>query len=393
MPVASKPWSLAGALSPALLLASSLTFLLMVSCGETGPRPATGTSGPDGSGPASSLATPAATTPAPASPGARPALTEGTSPTPATNITATPTVGQGVAPQAEPTGTPGVLHGGDPMREAEALVDAGDLIGLTFTAVERALMLPEVSERLDAYLKLRDYELDNRVPPSLFFQPLPAGAELGSDSKPPLWSEPDEIERPANLEDLAFYSVAQLGYLVRTRQVTSSELTEMYLTRLKRFGPKLEAVITLTEEKALEQARKADVEISNGLYRGTLHGIPYGAKDLFSVAGYETTWGATPYKDQMLDETATVVRKLEEAGAVLVAKLSLGALALGDVWFDGRTRNPWNTQQGSSGSSAGPAAPVSAGLVPFALGSETLGSIVSRRRASASLGSGRPSEP
>src|SRR5690606_30513247 len=168
-----------------------------------------------------------------------------------------------------------------------------------------------------------------------------------------------------------------LAVLIRTRQVTPGELTRMYLDRLKRHGPTLEAVVTLTEERALEQAARMDAEIAAGRYRGPLHGIPWGAKDLLATRGYRTTFGAKPYEDQVIDMDATVVRKLDEAGAILVAKLTLGALAQGDVWYGGRTRNPWNLEQGSSGSSAGSAASTVAGLVPFAIGTETLGSIVS----------------
>jgi Asp-tRNA(Asn)/Glu-tRNA(Gln) amidotransferase A subunit family amidase len=184
-------------------------------------------------------------------------------------------------------------------------------------------------------------------------------------------------ELPDDLEDLAFWSVRDLAELIRTRQVTSAQLTRMYLERLKKHGPTLECVITLTEQRALESAARADAEIAAGRYRGLLHGIPYGAKDLLAVEGYKTTWGAEPYRDQMIDETATVVKKLDEAGAVLVAKLTLGALAWGDVWYGGMTKNPWNLEQGSSGSSAGSASSTSAGLVAFAIGTETWGSIVS----------------
>jgi Asp-tRNA(Asn)/Glu-tRNA(Gln) amidotransferase A subunit family amidase len=188
---------------------------------------------------------------------------------------------------------------------------------------------------------------------------------------------PVNVSVPEDLEELAFYSVAELAELIRTRRITSTQLTTMYLERLKRLGPQLECVVTLTEDLALEQARRADEELEAGKYRGPLHGIPYGAKDLLAVQGYPTTWGAAPYKDQVFNENATVVKLLEEAGAVLVAKLTLGALAWGDVWFGGKTRNPWNLEQGSSGSSAGSAASTAAGLVPFAIGSETWGSIVS----------------
>ena len=168
-----------------------------------------------------------------------------------------------------------------------------------------------------------------------------------------------------------------LAELLRTKQVTSVELTAMYLDRLKRHGPTLECVVSLTEERAMESARRADAEIAKGKYRGPLHGMPYGAKDLLAVKGTKTTWGAMPYRDQVIDDTATVIRKLDDAGAVLVVKTTLGALAWGDVWFGGMTRNPWNTEKGSSGSSAGSASATAAGLVPFAIGTETWGSIVS----------------
>ena len=190
------------------------------------------------------------------------------------------------------------------------------------------------------------------------------------------WAPPD-VERPADDEALAFMTVAELASLLKSGQVTSRELTELCLARMRRYDLVLEAVVTLTEERARRAAARADEEIAAGNWRGPLHGIPYGAKDLLAVRGYPTTWGATPYQRQMIDEDAAVVAKLDAAGAVLVAKLTLGALAWGDVWFGGTTKNPWNIEEGSSGSSAGPGAAVAAGLVPFAIGSETLGSIVS----------------
>ncbi|TFG99920.1 MAG: amidase, partial [Calditrichales bacterium] len=182
---------------------------------------------------------------------------------------------------------------------------------------------------------------------------------------------------PENRDELAFYSIPQLANLIRTKQISSVELTTFYLDRLKKFDEKLHCVITLTEELALQQAARADAEIKAGTYRGLLHGIPYGIKDLFAVKEYKTTWGAMPYKDQTIPIDAEVVNKLRDAGAVLVAKLTMGALAWGDVWFGGKTRNPWDLEQGSSGSSAGSASATAAGLVPFAIGTETWGSIVS----------------
>ncbi|HYW73021.1 MAG TPA: amidase, partial [Pyrinomonadaceae bacterium] len=183
-----------------------------------------------------------------------------------------------------------------------------------------------------------------------------------------------------SVEDLAFATVPQLAELIRTRKVTSVELTKMYLDRLKKYGPKLLCVVTLTEDLAMQQAQAADDDLKRGKYRGPLHGIPWGAKDLFATKGIKTTWGAEPYRDQVIDYDATVVERLREAGAVLVAKLSMGALAQGARWFAGVTRNPWNPNEdrnGSSGSSAGPASATAAGLVGFSIGTETLGSIVS----------------
>jgi Asp-tRNA(Asn)/Glu-tRNA(Gln) amidotransferase A subunit family amidase len=182
---------------------------------------------------------------------------------------------------------------------------------------------------------------------------------------------------PADLEELAFLPVTELAELVRRRKVTSTQLTEMYLDRIRKYDPVLKAVITVTEDRARAQARTADEEIARGRYRGPLHGIPWGAKDLLAVKGYKTTWGAGPYRDQVIDADATVVQRLDEAGAVLIAKLTLGELAQGDIWFGGTTKNPWNVAQGSSGSSAGPASATAAGLVGFSIGTETLGSISS----------------
>ncbi|HYC40051.1 MAG TPA: amidase, partial [Chitinophagaceae bacterium] len=191
------------------------------------------------------------------------------------------------------------------------------------------------------------------------------------------WDVPTNVTLPANRNELAFYSIPQLASLIATRKISSLELTKFFLERLKKWGDTLECVITLTEELALQQARQADQELSEGYYRGPLHGIPYGLKDLFAVKGYRTTWGTTPYKDQVIDEDAFVYQQLRKAGAVLCAKLSLGSLAFNNKWFGGETKNPWNLKQGSSGSSAGSAAATVAGLLPFSIGTETLGSIVS----------------
>jgi Asp-tRNA(Asn)/Glu-tRNA(Gln) amidotransferase A subunit family amidase len=257
------------------------------------------------------------------------------------------------------------------------IASAEQLIGLTFSSAERDSMIDDLADNLESYQNLRAVELDNSVPPSIQFNPIPIGFEVPHGESRLVAGPPSIEDAPSDAEELAFYAVRDLSELIRTRKITSTELTKLYLARLKEFGPKLECVITLTEELALEQARKADEEIAAGNYRGYLHGIPYGAKDLLAVKGYKTTWGAEPYKDQIRNETATVVTKLEEAGAVLVAKLTLGALAWGDVWYGGMTRNPWDLEQGSSGSSAGSASATAAGLVAFAIGTETWGSIVS----------------
>lgn len=251
------------------------------------------------------------------------------------------------------------------------------LIGLEFSPAERDSMIEGLEEHAESYAALRGVEIDNSVPPALRFSVLTPQDVLKPRANPSVPIPTVTVERPGDPSELALMSVLQLSELLRTRRVTSTELTMTYLDRLKQFGDSLECVVTLTEDLALEQARRADEEIAAGTYRGPLHGIPYGIKDLFAVEGYPTTWGAAPYSEQVRDETATVARKLEDAGAVLVAKLTLGALAWGDVWFGGMTRNPWNLEQGSSGSSAGSASATAAGLVGFAIGTETWGSIVS----------------
>jgi Asp-tRNA(Asn)/Glu-tRNA(Gln) amidotransferase A subunit family amidase len=259
----------------------------------------------------------------------------------------------------------------------EMVVAAENLVDLHFNDAKRDSMLDGLKRNLESYQKLRALTIDNSVPPALAFNPVPAGMKFETKRKPFVMSPPPEISVPANIEDLAFASVGEMAELIRTRRVTSMQLTKMYLERLKKYGPKLECAVTITEELALKQAKRADEEIAAGKYRGPLHGIPYGAKDLLATKGYKTTWGAMPYKDQSLDADATVIKRLEQAGAVLVAKLTMGALAWGDVWYGGKTRNPWNLEQGSSGSSAGSASATAAGLVAFSIGTETWGSIVS----------------
>jgi Asp-tRNA(Asn)/Glu-tRNA(Gln) amidotransferase A subunit family amidase len=256
------------------------------------------------------------------------------------------------------------------------VIGAEQLMGITFTDAERELMLRNLNNALQAYEQLHEVTLPNPVLPAVSFSAiLPGRTFTPSGRRAPL---PDRgVRRPASPEQLAFMQVVELAELVRTRQVTATELTRLYLDRLKQYGPQLLCVNTLTEERALRQAAAADREIAAGRYRGPLHGIPWGAKDLLAVPDYPTTWGSPIYKDQILPEPATVVERLDAAGAILVAKLTLGELAQGDVWYGGMTRNPWNPEQGSSGSSAGPGAATAAGLVGFSIGSETLGSIVS----------------
>lgn len=254
---------------------------------------------------------------------------------------------------------------------------AEKLIGLKLTESERDSLVEDLGTAREDYKNIRSVELSNSVAPKIIFDPRPTKFEIDDKQVKIDWNIPDNIDLPENKNDLAFYSISELASLIKNRKITSTELTKFYIGRLKKFGDTLDCVITITEELALKQAKKADDEIAKGIYKGPLHGIPYGVKDLLSVEGYKTTWGAAPYKDQKIDHTATVVKKLEEAGAVLIAKLTLGALAMGDVWYDGVTKNPWDLKQGSSGSSAGSASATSAGLVAFALGTETWGSIVS----------------
>ncbi len=234
-----------------------------------------------------------------------------------------------------------------------------------------------VLSRAGDFDQLREYSLTNAISPSLVFTPALNPDRLPQNQLPRIWNIESDVERPVKDDELAFFPVWKLSRLIQSGKVTSVELTEIFLERLRTFGDTLECVITITDSVAMAQAQRADAELSAGRYLGPLHGIPYGIKDLLSTPEHRTTWGAYPFKDQVIDTKATVVDRLERSGAVLVAKLTLGALAWGDVWYGGKTRNPWNLEQGSSGSSAGSASATVAGLVPFAIGSETLGSIVS----------------
>lgn len=257
------------------------------------------------------------------------------------------------------------------------LQQTAGLYDLDFTQSEADSMINNIAFWKTIYVKMHQQLPKNDLPYPFAFNPAPIGFKVPTAQQKIVWSIPANIVMPKNKNDLSFYSLMQLASLIKNKKVTSVELTKFFIDRLKKWGDTLQSVITLTEDLALQQAKQADDEIGKGKYRGPLHGIPYGIKDLFAVKGYKTTWGSTPYMDQTLDYDSYVYTKLKEAGAVLCAKLSLGALAYNNKWFGGETKNPWNLQQGSSGSSAGSASSVVAGLLPFTIGTETLGSIVS----------------
>lgn len=250
---------------------------------------------------------------------------------------------------------------------------AEDVIGVAMTAEERALMLADVREQRAAYDALRAFEIPNELAPVMRFDP----AFKPAPPADPEWAAVEGIAAPVDDDMMVFLSVAELGALLRAGLITSEKLTRIYLDRIREHDGELNAVITDTAELALAQARRADAEMQQGIDRGPLHGIPYGLKDIAAVPGYPTTWGATPYKEQVIEATATVAKRMEEAGAVLIAKTAVGALAWGDVWFGARTNSPWNIEAGASGSSAGSAAGVAAGYFPVAIGTETWGSIIS----------------
>jgi len=268
-------------------------------------------------------------------------------------------------------------------RNEDNRIDATDvnhaqkLIGMEFSQAETDSMLGMLNEQLKNYENMRKINLPNNVPPAFEFNPIPVGKQFETTEASPEFSNYSHTKLPDDLHDLAFYSIGQLSWLIHSKQISSEQLTQFFLERLKQYSPMLNCVVTFTDSLAMVQAKQADRELASGKDRGLLHGIPYGIKDMFYTVNYRTTFGSPPFETQLINEDATVVEKLREAGAVLVAKLSLGELAMDDVWFGGKTRNPWDTTKGSSGSSAGPASAVSAGLVPFAIGSETWGSIVS----------------
>jgi Asp-tRNA(Asn)/Glu-tRNA(Gln) amidotransferase A subunit family amidase len=254
---------------------------------------------------------------------------------------------------------------------------AEKIISLHFTEAKEDSLLGSVQSKARVYDRMHRFNLDNSIPMTMAQNPLLPYMNLNKKQLPVKFNLPEGVSLPANKNELAFYSIPQLASLIKNKKISSVELTRFFIDRLKKYGDTLQCVISLTEEMAMEQAALADKEIAAGKYRGLLHGIPYGIKDLFAVRGTKTTWGAEPYKDQIIDNDSYVYTKLKDAGAVLIAKLTLGALAMNDYWFGGRTKNPWNMLQGSSGSSAGSTAATVAGLVPFAIGTETYGSIIS----------------
>src|SRR5260221_7562310 len=280
---------------------------------------------------------------------------------------------------------PGVLWaqaqaGGAKKITREMIESAAAIADVPVSDEYKEMMLENLNDQASGYEEIYKLHIPNSVAPALIFDPVMSSTEFEMEKRPMRMSAVPKdwvSSAPKSVEDLAFASVRQLAELVRTKKVSSLALAQMYLARLRKYDPVLKCVVTLMEVRALAQAKKADEEMAAGKYRGPLHGIPWGAKDLLATKGYKTTWGAGGFENQMIEEDATVVQRLDKAGAVLVAKLTLGALAQGDVWFVGVTRNPWKTKQGSSGSSAGPASATAAGCVAFSIGSETLGSISS----------------
>src|SRR3954470_17847297 len=290
---------------------------------------------------------------------------------------------------AAPAKAPAAAETPKPKKITKDMIDsAAAVAGITIADEYKDMMLRDLNDQVGSYEAIRKLDLKNSEQLALSFDPLMAGMNMREKPAYDTAKLPMKMSKaaapaitgsaPKNLEDLAFATVRDLAELVRTKKVSSVDLTKMYTARLERYQSLLKFGITFTTERALDQAKAADRGIAAGKYRGPLHGIPWGAKDLLAVKGYPTTWGAGGFEHQQINENATVVERLDQAGAVLIAKLTLGALAMGDKWFGGMTRNPWRPQdQGSSGSSAGSASATSAGCVGFAIGSETLGSISS----------------
>ena len=259
----------------------------------------------------------------------------------------------------------------------EMVADAMKLSGLDFNEADLKSMVDAANQNLARYEELRTVHIPNDVSPPFHFSSLVPGIEVNRTRLPFRLSAAPAVKRPVNLEEAAFWPVRHLAELIRTRQVTSVELTEMYLARLHRYNAKLNNVVTFLDDVGRAEAKRADAEIAAGKYKGPLHGIPWGAKDIIAVKGYKTTWGSPAFKEQSFDYDASVVELLRDAGAVLIAKVTTGELASGDQWFGGQTKSPWNLSQGSSGSSAGPSSATAAGCIGFGIGSETSGSILS----------------
>jgi len=283
-----------------------------------------------------------------------------------------------------PPGTPSAFNTSVPVGpeiSAATFVEAEKLLQVTLTAPERTMaaanwrtsMAPLYERRTGP----RKLELESTVAPATLWNPQLPGLAKGPTQNRFVQHGLERLNLPSDDESIAYAPVTRLAQWIQHRQITSERLTEIYLERLERFDTNLRCVITLTRDRALQQARNADREIADGHYRGPLHGIPWGAKDLLDTAGIRTTYGAEFFRNRIPARDAVVVQRLDQTGAVLVAKLSLGALALNDIWFGGQTMNPWLIEEGSSGSSAGPGAATAAGLVGFSIGSETGGSIVS----------------
>jgi Asp-tRNA(Asn)/Glu-tRNA(Gln) amidotransferase A subunit family amidase len=293
------------------------------------------------------------------------------------------TAGAAAQTTEPPPGTPPAFGTGPqvgPEVSATTFTEAEKLVQIGLTESERELAARSWRSNMAALYERRTgprkISLEPTLAPALQWDPVLPGQNAGPERDQFVRSKADPGPLPSRDEDIAFAPVTKLSRWIEARKLTSERLTNIYLERLRRFDPKLRCVITLLREPALAQAKQADEEIAAGKYRGPLHGIPWGAKDLLDTANIPTTYGAEPFRNRVPSEDAVVVKRLHAAGAVLVAKLSLGALALNDIWFGGQTTNPWLLEEGSSGSSAGPGASTAAGLVGFAIGSETGGSIV-----------------
>lgn len=256
------------------------------------------------------------------------------------------------------------------------IANAEKMYGLHFTDAKRDSMVNQLKINLELYQYLHSFNLPNSVPLPQWFDPILPEMKFNTRQHPIIWTVRANVVMPADTNKLAFYSIAQLSALLRHHKITSVQLTRFFINRLKKYGDTLHCVISFTEGIAMRQAKQADKDFSKGIYKSPLQGIPYGLKDLFTVKGTITTYGTPPFKNQVINEDAFVYKQLEKAGAILIAKLSMGELAMDDIWFGGQTKNPWNLQQGSNGSSAGSASATAAGLVPFAIGTETYGSIV-----------------